>query len=222
MRDFADTMWALIHGEMSMGLSFDKGRPSGSWHWGVKDPKVARQRLAAAYRKLAAAGKVPTDPYFEISARPRAFRHRGVVVASYTTALARNAPRDQVEMSKRLWGSTSVVSFQAIAGTSGLMTMGSGGKRAMKAEIDRSLAGDTKPAPIPADFAAAVATARARKESFLILMDLASVLASFAGTAAPSGTDPLAIGVGFAGTRLSLRLAVPVAQARQLAAQRSP
>jgi hypothetical protein len=103
------------------------------------------------------------------------------------------------------------------------MTMGSGGKQAMRAAIERARAEPTKAAPLPAHLAKAVATARARKESFLTLVDLAAVIAAMQKKAPPpSRLEPLAIGVGFAERRLSVRFALPLDQARQLGSLGSP
>lgn len=222
MRELYDSTYGLIHGETGMGMSFDEGRMSISGYWGVSDPAQAERKLRRALRALGAV-KSPEGPIFRVSARPTAFRHRRARVGSMTMAPRKNAPREQLEAAEKVWGGGAVSSFYAVVGSSYLMTMGSGSKQAMRAAIERARTEPAEPAPLPAHLDGAVATARAHKESFLMLMDVASVLAAVQNSAPPpSRLEPLAIGVGFADGRLSVRFALPVAQARQLASQGSP
>lgn len=221
MREFYAATFGLIHGEATMGLSFDKGL-SLTGEWGVSDPKEAERRLRGALRKLGAL-KSKVGPLYRITARPTAFRHRRVRVGSMTMTPAKDAPPEQREMMEKLWGKGAMTSFLSVAGTSYLMTMGASAKRAMRAAIDRARAEPAKAAPLPARFTKAVATARARKESCLGLIDLAAVAAAVDEKARPpSGSEPFAMGLGFSGGRLSLRLTLPVDQARQLASQSAP
>jgi hypothetical protein len=221
MRELYEATYGMSRGETTVGMSLDRGRLSVTGQWGVSDPKQAERKLRGALRKLAAV-RSSAGPIYQVTARPTAFRHRRATVGSMTMRPTKGTPREQREAMEKLWGKGGVSSFFSVVGSSYLMTMGSGSKQAMRAAIERAKADAAKPPPLPAHLAKAVATARARKESFLTLVDLASALAAIQKKAPPpSRVEPLAIGVGFADGHLSVRFALPLDQARQLASQGS-
>jgi hypothetical protein len=70
--------------------------------------------------------------------------------------------------------------------------------------------GKAKSAPPPPLVAAMLDEARARRDSLIMIMDVAAVAAQAAGKA-PSSAGPVAIGIGFADTRAHLTLTLPSA-----------
>lgn len=204
-------MFPLMTGEM--GYAMHVGTGGTTWmagQWGISDPKKVRAVQAKAVKAAAAASAEGAGP-FELTARK--FTYKRVPVTGTTMKPRDGAPAESRDGFVAAFGEKPVSSLFAVVDKTLLMAMGEAADQRIKAGIDAVKA--KKPAKPSAELAAAIAAARDRKESLLSLIDFASF------TGAPSGAAPVAIGVGFTGGRLSVRVAVPADQVRQLVQRQS-
>ena len=199
-------MLPLMTGEM--GFAMKVGTGGKTWitsSFGVSDAKKVRQVQARAAKLAEEAAAKGAGP-FELKSRK--FTYKRIAVTGTTMKPRDTAPKETRDGFIAAFGEQPVSSLVAVVDKMGLMAMGDEADRRIKASIDRARA--KKPAKPSETLAAAISAARDRKESILAMIDLAGF------TGAPSGTAPVAIGIGFAGGRLSVRVAVPADQVRQL------
>jgi hypothetical protein len=200
-------MMPLMTGEMGFAMRFGAGGTTWMTNsFGISDAKKVREIQARAAKVADAASAKGAGP-FELKSRK--FTYKRVAVIGTTMKPRDSAPQETRDGFVAAFGTQPVETLSAVVDKTALMAMGEDADRRIKAGIDRAKA--KKPAKPSATLAAAIAAARDRKESVLALIDVGS----FTG-GAPSGTAPVAIGLGFSGGRLSLRVAVPADQVRQM------
>jgi len=153
--------------------------------------------------------------------RPKAFAHDGVDVSVAETKLDfSELPEAQRGAIRAMYGDSFVGHFAAI-GKEMLVAFGDNSREPIGALIDavRGKGPTMEPSPV---VVAALAEARAHKESAIMVMDLASfmrvAISAFGGgqAKAPPSASALRMGIGFADGNCTMRFTIDAALIRDL------
>lgn len=218
LMDVFRAFYQTMDGEMAM--SGDISPKGGVWMeglWGVNDAAKLNKAYSAA---IAGLPKTPAaDAMFTIKPA-KAPAHRGVKPSGMTVSMNKDAPaevRTQLEAYLGKGGFTSIIAaFDNVA----VSTAGKDSHKRFKSMVD-AVKGKKKSTIAPGA-AGVLADARARSESMVMAVDLASILGNLGKLPAPAGGGDWAVfGLSFPDSTLSIRFTLPASYVKMMASMAS-